>query len=244
MSTFTSILWQEYVLFKRKFWTITLASMVSPILYLIAFGWGLGGGLTVEGQSYINFVIPGIIALTTMTVSFSNTSSSINISRIFYKTFEAFMIAPITVASYSLGKIVAGALMGMYSALLIIVLSLIFKTGISISPYFILIVTLNCLVFSAIGFTSGIFIKSHKDMSKFSSFIITPMSFLCGTFFSLDKMPGAIKSIIWMLPLTHTSLGLRSKGDDLMSMILHPVILIIYFILIFAIGIKGCKSAE
>ncbi|MCR1970763.1 ABC transporter permease [Clostridium cochlearium] len=244
MSTFMSILWQEYVLFKRKFWTITLAAMVSPILYLIAFGWGLGGGLTVEGQSYINFVIPGIIALTTMTVSFSNTSSSVNISRIFYKTFEAFMIAPITVASYSLGKIVAGALMGMYSAFLIISLSLIFRTGLTISPYFVLIVMLNCLVFSAIGFTAGIYIKSHKDMSKFSSFIITPMSFLCGTFFSLEKMPSIIKDIIWLLPLTHTSLGLRSSGEDLISMLIHPVILIIYFMIVFAIGIKGCKTAE
>lgn len=188
MWTFSSILWQEYVLFKRKFWTITLAAMVSPILYLIAFGWGLGGGLTVEGKSYINFVIPGIIALTTMTTSYSNTANSVNISRIFYKTFEAFMMAPITVASYALGKIVAGALMGMYSSLLIIVLSLVFKTGLIITPYFILIIMLNCLVFAAVGFTAGIFINSHSDMAKFSSFVITPMSFLCGTFFSLDKM--------------------------------------------------------
>ena len=135
MSTFTSILWQEYVLFKRKFWTITLAAMVSPILYLIAFGWGIGGSVTVEGKSYINFIIPGIIALTTMTVSYNNTGNSINISRIFYKTFEAFMMAPITAASYAIGKIVAGALTGMYSALLIIILSLIAGTGISISPY-------------------------------------------------------------------------------------------------------------
>lgn len=244
MSTFTSILWQEYILFKRKFWTITLASMVSPILYLIAFGWGLGGGVTVEGKAYINFVIPGIIALTTMTSSYNNTANSVNISRIFYKTFETFMIAPISIAYYALGKIVAGALMGMYSALLIIVLSIIFKAGITINLYFILIIILNCLVFAAIGFTVGVFINSHSDMSKFSSFVITPMSFLCGTFFSLDKMPLTIKNIIWLLPLTHTSLGLRSSNDNLRNMIIHPIILILYFIFIFLIGIRKCKRAE
>ena len=225
MSTFTSILWQEYVLFKRKFWTITLAAMVSPILYLIAFGWGIGGSVTVEGKSYINFIIPGIIALTTMTVIHSHQCSS------YY-------------FSYAIGKIVAGALMGMYSALLIITLSLIAGTGISISPYFILIIILNCLTFSAIGFTVGIFINSHTEMSKFSSFVITPMSFLCGTFFSLDKMPQVIKIIIWMLPLTHTSLGLRNSGKDLMDMIIHPIVLSIYFILIFCIGVMKCKKAE
>lgn len=244
MATFSSILWQEYILFKHKFWTVTLASMVSPILYLIAFGWGLGGGLTVEGKAYINFVIPGIIALTTMSSSYNNTANSVNISRIFYKTFEAFMMAPITVSSYALGKIVAGALMGMYSAVLIIALSLVAGTGIIISPYFIFMVILNCLVFAAIGFTVGMFINSHSDMAKFSSFIITPMSFLCGTFFSLDKMPAVIKGIIWMLPLTHTSLGLRSSGEDLMNIIIHPIILIIYFIVVYFIGIKGCKKAE
>ncbi|GAA0720455.1 ABC transporter permease [Clostridium malenominatum] len=244
MSTFLSVLWQEYVLFKRKFWTITLASMISPILYLIAFGWGMGSQVTMDGKPYIAFIIPGIVALATMTTSYNNTATSINISRIFYKSFEAFMIAPISTYTYVLGKIVAGALMGMYSAFLIIVLSLAGGTGITISLYSVLIIILNCLVFSSVGFVAGVFINSHKELSKISSFIITPMSFLCGTFFSLDKMPKLIKNIIWMLPLTHTSLGLRSSGEDLINMIIHPIILIIYFIVIFFIGIKGCKSAE
>ncbi len=244
MNSFKSIIWQEFVLFKRKFKTITIASMISPMLYLIAFGWGLGGDITVEEKSYINFIIPGIIALTTMTVSYGNTANSVNISRIFYKTFEAFMMAPIAMISYGLGKIVAGALMGMYSALLIIILSLLFGTGLTISPYFILIIILNCLVFSAVGFAAGVFINSHTEMSKFSSFVITPMSFLCGTFFSLDKMPGILKDIIWCLPLSHTSLGLRNTGESLADMIIHPMILIIYFAIIFVIGIKGCKKAE
>lgn len=244
MSTFLSVLWQEYVLFKRKFWTITLASMISPILYLIAFGWGMGSQVTMDGKPYIAFIIPGIVALTTMTTSYNNTATSINISRIFYKSFEAFMIAPISTYTYVLGKIVAGALMGMYSAFLIIVLSLAGGTGITISLYSVLIIILNCLVFSSVGFVAGVLINSHKELSKISSFIITPMSFLCGTFFSLDKMPKLIKNIIWMLPLTHTSLGLRSSGEDLINMIIHPIILIIYFIVIFFIGIKGCKKAE
>lgn len=244
MSAFFSILWQEYVLFKRKFWTITLASMVSPILYLIAFGWGLGGGVTVEGQSYMNFIVPGIVALTTMSSSYNNTATSVNVSRVFYKTFESFMIAPITLTSYALGKIVSGALMGIYSAFLIIFLTIICGIELELSLYFVLIVILNCLVFSAIGFAAGVLINSHKTLSKFSSFVITPMSFLCGTFFSLSKMPGVMKCVIWILPLTHTSMGLRSSGANLSELIIHPIILIGYFLIVFAIGLKGCKKAE
>jgi len=244
MSAFLSILWQEYVLFKRKFLTITLASMVSPILYLIAFGWGLGGGVMVEGQSYIKFIVPGIVALTTMSSSYSNTATSVNVSRVFYKTFESFMIAPIALTSYALGKIVAGALMGMYSAFLIIFLTIICGIELDLSWYFVLIVILNCLVFSAVGFAAGVLINHHKTLSKFSSFVITPMSFLCGTFFSLSKMPGIMKGIIWILPLSHTSMGLRSSGADLLDLIIHPLILVSYFLIVFAIGIRGCKKAE
>lgn len=244
MWAFSSILWQEFVLFKRKFWTITVSSMVSPILYLIAFGWGLGGGMQIDGRDYIHFVIPGIIALTTMTSSYNSISSSVNISRIYYKSFESFMIAPINISIYALAKIIAGALRGLYSGILIILLSFIFNTGLHITPYFMLMVVLNCLVFSAVGFIAGIVINSHQDMSRFSSFIITPMSFLCGTFFSLDKMPAIIKNFILILPLTHTSIALRSVSEDLTTKIVHATVLIAYFVILFIMSVKFCKKAE
>lgn len=241
---FLCILWQEYVLFKRKFWSITTGSMIAPVLYLVAFGWGLGGGMRVSGTNYINFVIPGIIALTTMTGSFSTIANSINISRIYDKTFEEFMVAPINMLVYAAGKITAGALRGLYSGVLIILLSLVFNAGIQINAYFILIMLLNCLVFSAIGFTAGILIDSHADMGKFSNFIITPMAFLCGTFFPLEKMPFILREFIWILPLTHTSMGLRSRGEDVLNMLVHPLILLAYFLVMLFIGVRFCKKAE
>lgn len=241
---FTTILWQEYVIFKRKFWSITTGSMIAPILYLIAFGWGLGSGMKVGGASYISFVIPGIIALSSMTMSFSTIANNINISRIYDKTFEEFMIAPVRMTVYTAAKITAGALRGLYSAIIIIFLSVIFNAGLHIDAYFILIIVLNCLVFSALGFTAGIVIDSHADMGKFTNFIITPMSFLCGTFFPLDKMPFGLKEFIWLLPLTHTSLGLRSSGEDALNMLLHPVILLLYLVILLAVGVRVCKKAE
>jgi len=241
---FTTILWQEYIIFKRKFWSITTGSMIAPVLYLIAFGWGLGSGMKVGGTSYVSFVIPGIIALSTMTMSFSTIANNINISRIYDKTFEEFMIAPMNMFIYAIAKITAGALRGMYSALLIIILSVIFNAGVHIDLYFIFIIVLNCFVFSALGFTAGIVIDSHADMGKFTNFIITPMSFLCGTFFPLDKMPFGLKEFICLLPLTHTSLGLRSSGEDALNKLLHPVILLLYLIILLAVGVRVCKKAE
>lgn len=241
---FVSILWQEYILFKRKFWSITIGFMIAPVLYLIAFGWGLGGGMRIDGKDYINFVIPGIVALSTITVSFNTTGIYINISRIYDKTFEQFMVAPINMFVYAAGKILAGTLRGMYSGLLILFLTLIFKRGMRISAYFILLMILNCLVFSAMGFMAGIMINSHADMAKFSNFVITPMAFLCGTFFPLEKMPESLKVLILLLPLTHTTLGLRSNSEDLATLAVHPLILFSNFLVFFLIGVRYCKKAE
>lgn len=241
---FKTILWQDYVLFKARFWGTTTGTMIAPILYLVAFGWGLGGGMQVGGTSYINFVIPGIIALTTMTVSFSTIANDINIGRIYTKTFEEFMIAPVSMFVYSAAKITTGALRGIYSAFIIILLVVVFQAGLEIDLYFVLITILNCFVFSAFGFSVGLIIDSHADMSKFSNFIITPMSFLCGTFFPLDKMPMGIKEFIWVLPLTHTSLALRSSGEALFTKLLHPLILVIYFVIFLLVGMRVCKKAE
>lgn len=244
MEALQGILWQEYVIFKRKFWSTTIGAMVSPILYLVAFGWGLGSDMQVQGRSYMSFVIPGIIAMNTMSVSFSNIANSINISRMYHKTFEEFMVAPVNMTVYALGKIIAGAFYGAYSAFLLISIVSIFGSGLAITPYFIMIALLNCFVFSAGGFLAGLMINSHADMAKFSNFVITPMSFLCGTFFPVDKMPAGIKHFINILPLTHTSIALRSVGEDMQNMLLHAVVLLSYFVVLFIAGAKYCKNVE
>ena len=232
------------MLFKNKFWSITTGLMIAPMLYLIAFGWGIGNSMTIDGVSYLSFVIPGIIAMSTMTISFGTVANGINISRTYDKTFEEFMTAPINMVSYTIGKIIASALRGMYSAALIISLSLLFRGNVNIDIYFIFIIILNCLVFSALGFMIGMIIDSHADMSKFSNFIITPMSFLCGTFFPLDKMPFLIKDVIWILPLTQTSIALRRNSELFLNPWIHPLILVLYFVILLIIGIKLCTKAE
>ena len=244
MMALYGVLWEEYILFVRNFWSNTLGAMVSPVLYLIAFGWGMGEGMQVDGIDYMQFVIPGVVALNTMFVSFNNTANTINISRMYDKTFEAFMISPIKVSTYAVGKITAGAMRGLYSGLVIVLLLMVAGAGFHLTVYFILLILLNCFVFSAGGFLAGVLIDSHGDMAKFTNFVITPMSFLCGTFFPVDKMPDIIREIIYLLPLTHTSLGLRVPVTDVSQMFLHAAVLFVYMILFFGVGVMICNKAE
>lgn len=244
MNGLYGILWQEFVVFKRKFVGTTISFLISPILYLVAFGWGLGSGVSIDGVSYMAYIIPGIIGMNTMMTSFSNTANNINISRIFYKTFEDYMISPINMTIYALGKIIAGACYGIYSATLIIVMVTIFTSDLVITPYFILISLLNCFVFSSMGFLIGLLVNSHSDMAKFTSFVITPMSFLCGTFFPIDKMPEVLRFIIYLLPLTHTNIAMRSSGETSAQMALHAGVLVAYLITLFVLGAIHCKKVE
>lgn len=145
---------------------------------------------------------------------------------------------------YALGKIIAGAFYGIYSGILITVIVSIFTSDLVITPYFIFIALLNCFVFSALGFLIGLLINSHADMSKFMSFVITPMSFLCGTFFPIDKMPEILRWFIYLLPLTHTNIALRTTGETAENMMLHAAVLMLYLIVIFIVSIRLCKNVE
>ncbi|MGD9474087.1 MAG: ABC transporter permease [Eubacteriaceae bacterium] len=244
MTGLYGILWQEGVVFKRKFFATTTSALISPLLYLIAFGWGLGEGMEIDGMSYMAYVIPGIIAMNTMMMSFNNTANTINISRIFYKTFEAYMISPINMTVYAVGKIIGGVFYGVYSASLIMIMVSIFTSDLVITPYFLLVALLNCFTFSALGFLMGLLVKSHADMSKFTSFVITPMSFLCGTFFPIDRMPTILRGFIYILPLTHTNLAMRTSGESFNQQLLHVGVLFAYFVVLFMIGAKVCKKTE
>ncbi|MDR3356946.1 MAG: ABC transporter permease [Spirochaetaceae bacterium] len=238
MTQFASILWKEWVLFRGKIVDITLGALTGPLMYLFAFGWGLGGAFTVDGASYTAFVMPGIIAMNGMTQGFSVIANDINMARIYQKTFETVMISPVSMPVFTLARISANVLRCLYSAALITAASLLFRTGLKIDFYFVLLLALNCAVFSTMGFIAGLLIDSHADMAKTSSFIITPMSFLCGTFFPLDRFPAIPRKLIELLPLTQAVKGMRGGG------ILPPLALLVWLALLLPVAIILCKRAE
>ncbi len=236
MEVFT-ILWREFVFFKRRLFNITTAAIINPLLYVIAFGWGLGSDIQIEGTTYMHFVIPGIIALTTMNTSFSAVSTRLNISRLYEKSFEYYLTSPVNMKLLALGHILAGAFRGMYASALVLIISYIFKIYIPINFHFILICFLSSFLFSAFGYGAALSINSHYDMSRFSTFVMTPMSFLCGTFFSLNKLPLWMKNFIDILPLTHSTNALRDiaiKGNFNHNSI---IVLIIYSIIFYIYGV-------
>jgi ABC-type polysaccharide/polyol phosphate export permease len=239
---FSAITGREWIQFKNKWISITASALVGPLLYLAAFGWGLRGAITVDGADYVSFLVPGIIAMNAMTSSFGTIANDINLSRIYMKTFEAAMIAPVRMSLYTLARVTANTLRSLYGSALIIAVSLCFRACPAIDGYFLLALTMNCYVFSLLGFIAGILITSHPDMAKVTSFVITPMSFLCGTFFPLEKFPLPLRALFQALPLTQAVTALRRgfAGAGFTPLL----ILAAYIALLCPLAIRLCARSE
>jgi ABC-2 type transport system permease protein len=210
MQDIYSMLWVDLVFLKRN-WLKTLATtLVTPILYLLAFGYGLGRGITIDGFSYLQFVIPGIVALTAMTSSFNAAGMKLHVDRLFYRCFDECLMSPIGFFSIVIGKTLIGVLRGLISTAALLLVGLVFSPLPAISFLFVLTLIVSCFVFSFLGVLVALLAKSHQDMSVFMSLVILPMTFLSGTFFSLSQLPEPVRVVLSFLPLTHSSQCLRA----------------------------------
>ena len=81
-----------------------------------------------------------------------------------------------------------------------------------LNPLFLLLLVLNCAVFAGLGVIVGLRVKSLESVGLYNNFLIVPMSFLGGTFFDPANLPTALKAVVYCLPLTYTSMGLRSAA--------------------------------
>ena len=209
-----SVLWVD-LRFLRRHWLPTLAtSLVNPLLYLIAFGYGLGSGISFGGVGYLAFVMPGIIALTAMSSSYGGAGMKLHVDRLFYKCFDEYLMSPISLFSLAIGKTLIGVVRGLISAVAILIVGVLISPTLIVSPLFVLVLVSSCFVFSFLGVFIGLLAKSHQDMGTFNTLVILPMTFLSGTFFSLSQLPEAVKVVLYFLPLTHSSECLRAAALD------------------------------
>lgn len=203
-------IWEMWAEFRHEWKRITIASVISPLMYMIALGWGLGSMVNTGDRPYIDFLVPGIIALSSMSVGFNSVGMSFSTQRIYEKSFDNVIISPTPIPAYVFGKMLGGALRGIYTGVLILLLSLIFGATLNINGWFFLVIMLNGMVFASMGVLAAVLAVTHADVSRFSTFAIAPMTFLCNTMFPVEKMPVVVKSVINLLPLTHASSALRT----------------------------------
>ena len=233
-----TVFWRDWVVLKRRMTKFILSRMVAPMLYLTAFGWGLGRSIQVTGGSYIDFLVPGILALNSMNISF-NSITPVHAERIYHKSLEEYLIAPICPYAFVIGKVLAAVLRGLISSAIILVLAFLFGAHFTVTPLFIGVLILNCIVFAEIGFFAAMKIGSYEEMGQVNTYILLPMSFLCGTFFSTHVLPTAVRWFIELLPLTHTSYLLRGIGSGETIAPASVLVLLLYAVLGFLLNSRA-----
>ncbi|RHM54886.1 multidrug ABC transporter permease [Mitsuokella sp. AF33-22] len=204
-----------------------LSRMVAPMLYLVAFGWGLGRSIQVDSGTYLDFIVPGILALNSMNISF-NSITPVHAERIYHKSLEEYIIAPIWPDAFVIGKVAAAVLRALISSAIIVILALLFGAHFTMTPLFFCVLVLNCIIFAEIGFLAAMKINTYEEMAQVNTYILLPMSFLCGTFFSTQALPSLVRLVIEVLPLTHTSYLLRGLGSGAEVSYLSLLVLLIY----------------
>lgn len=233
-----------------KTWHVNfLPSLFEPILYLAAFGFGLGALITggVEGGSYLQFIGPGLIAISVMYGSFFECTYASFVRMYFQKTFDAIIATPVSVDEVIAGELLWGATRATINAT--IVLGVIAAFGLVSSPLFLLVPVLaffGGLLFAALAmcFTA---VAPDIDFFNFPTFLfITPMFLLSGTFFPLSLVPDALQAVAFgVLPLTHVVnltrelligkiepfLGLSSELLLGLSIVWIAVVTLVFFVL-------------
>jgi ABC-2 type transport system permease protein len=211
-----TVFWGDWLDLRVRIVQVAASGLVSPLIYILAFGLGLGSALDSAmqppvGDNYLQFILPGMVALSSMTISFGGTTFSICGERLYTKTFEEILLLPVHPLSLFLGKMLAGVVRGLMTSASVLLIALLVTGKLSfLSPLFLLLLVLNCAVFAGLGVIVGLNVKSLEGVGLLNNFLIVPMSFLGATFFDPSSLPIALKVIVYLLPLTYTSTGLRA----------------------------------
>jgi lipooligosaccharide transport system permease protein len=230
-----------------------LPSLLEPIIHLFAFGFGLGGFIPeINGQPYINFIAPALIAISLMNGSFFECTYGSFVRMYYQKTFDAIIATPISVEEVMAGELLWGATRATINAT--IVLAVIAVSGFFVSqplitsPLFLLVPVIaffGGLMFSGIAmcFTA---VAPNIDFFNYPIFLfVTPMLFLSGTFFPLSSLPEAAQGLaLVILPLTHAVnltrgamtgstevlFGLNTQTLIPLSIVWIVVVMVVFFI--------------
>ncbi|MBP5685363.1 MAG: ABC transporter permease [Candidatus Methanomethylophilaceae archaeon] len=247
-----AVAWSDIRFMRHNILKIALSSLMLPILYLLAFGYGLkAGDVDIFGDGsqmvpYLDFVIPGIIALTSLSSSFNSTATRMNVQRLYYRSFDEMMMCPLSNSAIIVGKTMLGMARSIISCTLMFCIGKALEPDfIHLTPLFVISVLLCCFMFALLGETAALMVKSHSGMSVFTSLVITPMTFLCGTFFSAESLPTVVQGILYIFPLTEASMCIRAASLDLYAFPFWALgVIIAYIVVFFAIDMYLIKNRK
>jgi ABC-2 type transport system permease protein len=188
-----------------RIWPQTLLPpAITTALYFLIFGKLIGNRIgTISGASYMDYIVPGIILMSVISHSYANVVSSFYSTK-FQRNIEELLVAPVPnwviLAGYVSGGICRGLLVGIVVALISMLFSdiVVLHPGITIT-----VAVLTATLFSLAGFINAVLAESFDDISIIPNFVLTPLSYLGGVFYSVDMLPGFWQTLIMGNPIMY-----------------------------------------
>ncbi len=194
-----------------KLWTQTIAApVVASFLFILVFGVALGGNIKqVQGVDYDVFIVPGLITMAMVQAAFANNATSVFQSRS-DRYIHDVLAAPMRSWEVNLGLSLGGAIRALLIAIVLVALALP-VTGVPIREPLVLIaaVALTLTIFSSLGVVIGVYAQSWDFAGFVQNIVIVPLSFLGGTFYSIDRLPSPWQEISHVNPLFYVVSAVR-----------------------------------
>ena len=197
-----------------RIWVQTfLPSVVTSVLYFLVFGTVLGSRIgEMQGVDYMTFVIPGLVMLAIVTTSYSNTSFTFFTSKFFARSIDEILVSPTPPWVMIAGFVGGGVVRGILTGTLVLLVS-VFFTELHLSTHNLLIVfafaVLTSFVFALAGLVNGIYAKTIDGINLVPTFVLTPLVYLGGIFYSVHNLPEWWQGITYLNPLFYLINGFR-----------------------------------
>lgn len=202
--SFQTIFFREVTRFMRIWVQTILPSAITMSLYFVIFGHFIGSRVgTMNGIPYMQYLAPGLIMMAVITNSYANVVSSFFGARL-QKSIEEILVSPTNSLTILLGYVLGGVLRGLIVGLIVTVIASFFthftihNMAVTVS-----IVILTALLFSLGGFTNSIFAQKIDDTSLLLTFVLTPLTYFGGIFYSIDLLPKFWYYLSFLNPILH-----------------------------------------
>jgi ABC-2 type transport system permease protein len=204
MIAFNTILTKEMIRFTRIWGQTILPSVITTALYFIIFGKLIGPQIgEMEGHRYMDFIVPGLIMMSVITNSYANVVSSFYGAK-FQRNIEEMLVSPTPNYLILLGFVSGGVARGVAVGLAVTLVSLLFS-DVHLHDFFITasVVLLTATLFSIAGFINAMFARSFDDISIIQTFVLTPLTYLGGVFYSIKLLPAFWQHLSLLNPILY-----------------------------------------
>jgi len=240
-----TIVIKEYLRFIRIWLQTVLPPAITTALYFVIFGKLIGSQIAdIDGYSYMDYIVPGLILMAVITNAYANVVSSFYMAK-FQKSIEELLVSPVPNYLILIGYISGGVARGLIVGIVVTAVAMFFS-DLQIHSWFISfsVFILTAILFSIAGFINAIYANSFDDITIIPTFVLTPLTYLGGIFYSIDMLPAFWQNVSLVNPILYMinsfRYGLLGISDT--NLVTAMSMIIIFIMVLFSYALYLLKK--